>query len=440
MSVISITEHSTISYKGSQVKADTEVSKSCFDWLVKLSENEEKSFAAIKTKKQNLLKVANYVGVLQSPCGTTIEILPKTTSDTIEEHEKIKLREKLIELISISQRLPLESDPANLQTIKNPTLHEWLMGQFLQQLKQIVLRGLRFDYERIEEESRFIRGRLRIEKQLQQGPARQHLFQISHEIFSPNRAENRLLKTALEIVFKQTKTHWQLANELKHMMDDIPNSTNPDKDFLAWQNNRLMKAYDDIKTLCYLIIKKLNPTSQYGDFKGVSLLFPMEKLFEDYVGHCLQSLNLPNIKTKTQSASKHLCTHNDNGLFALKPDFLLTNNNNNKTVVLDAKWKLINDTQTEDEKKYGISQADLYQMFAYGHKYLNGQGKLFLIYPSHEKLQQDTELHPFVFEKGLPPEENLELYIVPCDWQEEATEALPRFFKNYLMHCLTNQT
>ena len=172
MSVISITEHSTISYKGSQVKADTEVSKSCFDWLVKLSEDEKKSFGAIKTKKQNLLKVANYVGVLQSPCGTTIEILPKTTSDTIEEHEKIKLREKLIELISISQRLPLESDPANLQTIKNPTLHEWLMGRFLQQLKQIVLRGLRFDYERIEEESRFIRGRLRIEKQLQQGPAR----------------------------------------------------------------------------------------------------------------------------------------------------------------------------------------------------------------------------------------------------------------------------
>ena len=233
-------------------------------------------------------------------------------------------------------------------------------------------------------------------------------------------------------MFKQTTTHWQLANELKHMMDDIPKSTNPDKDFLAWQNNRLMKAYDDIKTLCYLIIKKLNPTSQYGDFKGVSLLFPMEKLFEDYVGHCLQSLNLPNIHIKTQSASKHLCTHNKNALFALKPDFLLTNNK--KTVVLDAKWKLINDTQTEDEKKYRISQADLYQMFAYGHKYLKGQGQLFLIYPSHEKLKQDTELHPFVFE------EDLKLYVVPCDWQEQATEALPDSFKNYLMSCLTNQT
>lgn len=436
MSFISITEHSTISYKGSPVKADAEVSKSCFDWLVKLSESEEKSFAAIKSKKQSLLKIANYVGVLQSPCGTTIEILPKTTSDTIEEHEKIKLRKKLIELISISQRLPLENDPANLQTIKNPTLHEWLMGQFLQQLKQMVLRGLRFDYERIEEESRFIRGRLRIEKQLQQGPARQHLFQISHEIFSPNRAENRLLKSALEIVFKQTKIHWQLANELKHMMDEIPNSTNPDKDFLAWQNNRLMKAYDDIKTLCYLIIKKLNPTSQYGDFKGVSLLFPMEKLFEDYVGHCLQSLNLPNIKITTQSASKHLCTHNGNALFALKPDFLLTKNIKtvvldktveiDETVVLDAKWKLINDTLTDDEKKYGISQADFYQMFAYGHKYLNGQGKLFLIYPSNDKLAPNTQLPPFVFQTGL------ELYVVPCDWQEQATKALPAWFKEQI--------
>ncbi|WP_227695919.1 5-methylcytosine restriction system specificity protein McrC [Psychrobacter fulvigenes] len=33
-----------------------------------------------------------------------------------------------------------------------------------------------------------------------------------------------------------------------------------------------------------------------------------------------------------------------------------------------------------------MSQSDIYQMFAYGHKYLSGSGDLILIYPKHEKL------------------------------------------------------
>jgi len=47
--------------------------------------------------------------------------------------------------------------------------------------------------------------------------------------------------------------------------------------------------------------------------------------------------------------------------------------------VLDTKWKRLD--ASDREHKYGLSQADFYQLFAYGQKYLGGKGEMALIYP-----------------------------------------------------------
>lgn len=62
----------------------------------------------------------------------------------------------------------------------------------------------------------------------------------------------------------------------------------------------------------------------------------------------------------------------------LKPDLYIEN----KTI-LDTKWKIPNDS--EDEKKQGIAQSDLYQMFAYACKFKIYDIKL--VYPLCEKTQ-----------------------------------------------------
>lgn len=52
-------------------------------------------------------------------------------------------------------------------------------------------------------------------------------------------------------------------------------------------------------------------------------------------------------------------------------------------MILDTKWKIPNDS--EDEKKQGIAQSDLYQMFAYACKFKIYDIKL--VYPLCEKTQ-----------------------------------------------------
>jgi 5-methylcytosine-specific restriction enzyme subunit McrC len=57
--------------------------------------------------------------------------------------------------------------------------------------------------------------------------------------------------------------------------------------------------------------------------------------------------------------------------------------NNELIYILDTKWKLIYEKQTYDndieDNKKGISQSDMYQLFAYGKKYQ--VNKVVLIYP-----------------------------------------------------------
>ncbi len=73
MLIHTIREYDAISCEGS-----SPVSKTCFEWLEKNIYKEGKN-SPLKWVGYNKLKVKNYVGILQSPCGTVIEILPKAS-------------------------------------------------------------------------------------------------------------------------------------------------------------------------------------------------------------------------------------------------------------------------------------------------------------------------------------------------------------------------
>ena len=64
----------------------------------------------------------------------------------------------------------------------------------------------------------------------------------------------------------------------------------------------------------------------------------------------------------------------------------------------DAKWKLID--EHDRANKYGISQADMYQLHAYSTKILprTQQPEVWLIYPGHERF--GAPLPCFEFETG----------------------------------------
>jgi len=386
-----------------------QVSPSAFDWLCELSGRFNRSGASLlQIEGRRSLKWDSYVGVLETPCGTLLEILPK-------HHEQddclVKSRQLLRKLIQRALQLkPREASVASLELFDAP-LSEWVMGQFLAELDLLVKRGVRFDYQRVEEEQRFLRGQLNVVAQMRQPPGRQHHFQIRHDVFLPDRSENRLLKLALEQVGKSTQdaANWRLANELRAMLAEVPTSQQVSQDFRAWSRDRLMAHYQAIKPWCELILNQQMPIAVSGEWQGMSLLFPMEKLFECYVEGWLRQQLLPTAQLTSQTRHEYLCEHDKGRMFCLKPDLLI--DYSKQRWILDTKWKRVD--ARKPEKNYDLSQSDFYQLFAYGHKYCKETGvpKLVLIYPFWSGLTQ--ALPAFDYGQGMS------LWALPFDLEND---------------------
>ncbi|SMF44139.1 McrC family protein [Desulfovibrio gilichinskyi] len=391
------------------------VTPETFGWLAKLNQQWRSSTKPFSFANANSISVNSYVGFLQSPTGQTIEVLPKTRRTSPCEEDVVKDRHLLQNMLKEALNIkPRETDMASLKCMNTP-LHEWIITQFLIELTSLVRRGLCCDYHRVEEETRFIRGQLDIAKQSRQTPDKAGWFNVRHDVFNSNRVENHILKSALDIVLVLSKSseNWRLANALSHQLIELEPSSNPVQEFVFWQHGKLMQYYSAVKPWCELIIKKMNPNFQAGDFQGIALLFPMERLFESYVESSLRPSLAADMLLSPQPQYCHMVKHRPEGArkqewFQLKPDLFVTSES--YKAVLDAKWKLLDVSKDNGKDKYNLSQADFYQMFAYGHTYLEGHGEIMLIYPSYASFS--SPLPKFEFD------ENLTLWAVPFDLEK----------------------
>ncbi len=380
------------------------INAEAWDFLAKYAESDDKENRFLRFKSPTILKVQNFVGVISTPDGTQIEILPKI-NQIANKQSAGESRKVLADMLKVVFDLPfIKTTQADLQ-IKKQALPEVLIGWFLQSANEIIKRGIRRDYNRIEAHEPFLKGQLQTAKQFNEPPHKQHLFHIEYDIFSPNRAENRLIHSALLQVLKWSKNtkNQRLAKHFLHLFDEVALSNNYKNDFAKWSKSRDMNYYQSILPWLKLILNQQSPFALNDKNAGISFLFPMEVLFEKYVAKILVKRLLKGYKLREQISRKYLS--NKPKAFLLKPDIGIYKNDE-LLYILDTKWKLIDENKTYendkiDEKK-GISQSDMYQLFAYGKKY-NVQ-KLALIYPQWSGFESDFE---FEFD------EDLHLRIVP---------------------------
>ena len=97
----------------------------------------------------------------------------------------------------------------------------------------------------------------------------------------------------------------------------------------------------------------------------------MNALFESYVGNFIKK---KYADVSLQHSEKHLVENPKS--FKLRPDIFLKDK-----FIADTKWKIIS-------SKDDISQADLYQLYAYGKKH--ECDRLHLIYPKIDDIRQKT--------------------------------------------------
>lgn len=253
-----------------------------------------------------------------------------------------------------------------------------------------------------------LRGKLMMASHLRQNLFRADRFFTQFDEFTPNRPENRLLHTALHNVMRLTTSqeNQKLSRELAFVFADVPLSNQPSVDFQLVRNDRSMGHYDGALAWARLILGNESPMTGSGSHVAPSLLFPMEALFEAFVAKHLQKQVASGFVLKTQAHSHYLVRHQEQNWFRLKPDLLIHNGHANR-LVLDTKWKLLDGVKANGSDKYGLSQADFYQLHAYGQSYLDGDGILALIYPKTPAFDQPLPVFKF------PKSQGLELWVLP---------------------------
>lgn len=159
--------------------------------------------------------------------------------------------------------------------------------------------------------------------------------------------------------------------------NEVNASTNYDLDFSKIKTNR-SKEYDILMIWSKIFLYNKSFTTFSGSTTSRALLFPMEKVFESYVAQKLKDeLIMKSWNISTQDRKYYLF---DKPLkFSLRPDIVIRKPlENNSTIVLDTKWKILNKSEN-----YGISQGDMYQMYVYSKKYK--AQIIWVLYPWNEE-------------------------------------------------------
>lgn len=394
--MITVTEYAELqSYDSTAISGLKKryVSQETLDWLIDNYQNwssEEEDEPILTDLKKNSFKLGAYVGYIQSPYNDEkIQILPKIEIGNTSEMESKEILKKMLEVVyDLNAR---ELSFADLDHQQLP-LHEWIIIQFLNELEQLLHIGLKRDYELVQESQPFIKGRLLMAQQMRKGPGKEAIFDLEYDEFLLNGVENRLINTALQIVLEITQNDDSLlrAHDFSALLAMIPVSSNPIEELNSWRVDRLLAPYWGIKPWCEIILTHLRPSFQQGLYRGVALLFSMPHLFEEYVAQLLKKEFGKTLHI--QPSQRSLLQHQPlqaklQDWFRLEPD-LAIKQQQNYHIILDTKWKLIHQLKNTSKDKYYISQADLYQMLAYGQNYLNGIGTLILIYPCHAHFNQ----------------------------------------------------
>ncbi|EHQ0818946.1 restriction endonuclease [Campylobacter lari] len=374
-------------------------------------------------KNKNTLKAKNYVGIIQTKSGV-LEILPKCTDlekykekkDNFLNISKKKLdnayiindknefanfsyfqdckilknikikkwyslkeinfnpKTLLINMLKTLKNSPFKnSNISSLQVSKMP-LFEAFITMFLDEFDSVYKKGLMRSYVSSEENRAFLKGKLLFNEHIKSNLIHKERFFTSSDEFVLDIAPNCLIKSTLNFLKSKTSLNKFKIIKAMQMLDEVEFSKNYEKDF-SFKISRHFDYYENILSWCKVFLQNQSFAPYKGKNEAFALLFPMEKLFENYVAYMFKLAN-PSENIKTQSSRKYLISKNDEKCFMLKPDLYIENK-----MILDTKWKIPDDS--EDEKKHGISQSDLYQMFAYANKYEIKE--IYLIYPLCER-------------------------------------------------------
>ncbi len=327
------------------------------------------------------LTARQLVGVIAAP-GCSLEILPKL--DPHDAEDDATIRRRLVHMLDVALGLGLGEGAAATMARQNESLLDILIRLFADRLLAEARRGLPRAYLAQETDLPALRGRLDVVRQFTQHAVRPDRLACRFDALSPDIALMQVMKTCVTVLRRHARAveTQRRLDELRFLLADI---IHVEPRSLPWGSvriDRTNRRWETLYGLARLFLKRdwqaTHHDAQAG--QGISLLFPMNELFEAYVAALLvKALRGSGLTVDAQGGRLFCLIEEGEGggkLFQTKPD-LQIKRGSETVLVIDTKWKRIG--HDPEDRKHGVSQGDVYQMMAYGRLYECRE--LMLLYP-----------------------------------------------------------
>lgn len=320
------------------------------------------------------IKAADYVGILRLADGSCIELLPKVAG--IRRGAVAENREVLYKMLSAYCDIPYEGRAAEAENGSGSenTFLEFFISVFVRECMKIIKSGLLSGYESIEENTTQVKGSILFAENNRRNLVHRERLYVRHDEFTPDRVENRLMKSAASVMTKLSGNHQNVQNLKKIMaiLDEVRFSENYDADFAKCVNARNTKKYNTVLNICRLFLRSKKNAEYSGKFVSYALLFPMEELFRAYISRLVKD-EMRGKTVRTKISGLYLCEEQQ--CFGVSPDIVVCDELNHVELVIVTRWKLV-------ETLMDVDPNDIYALFAYGKRL--GCTKTALIFPENE--------------------------------------------------------
>ena len=354
----------------------------------------------------DIISVSNYVGLIQMHSGYQIQVLPKIDFGDSQVDDKEKTKRVFLRMLRSMRDFPSKVfNEANLK-MDRMTLYEIFINMYLQEVRMLVKHGIKSAYIAREDNLNFFKGKLVVNDQIKRNITHQERFYVHYDEYLVDRAENRLIKATL-LKLQGITASAENQKEIRQLLtafEMVRPSMNYQKDFSRVVIDRNTKDYEMLMRWSRVFLLNKSFTTFSGGYNARALLFPMEKVFESYVARQLKKV-LADMDWKISTQDRGYYLFDSPRQFALRPDIVITKDDGS-VVILDTKWKSLVDNPRIN---YGISQADMYQMYAYAKKYENKRGtpEVWLLYPVTNEMRGHSEIS-FYSDDGV----NVRVYFV----------------------------
>ena len=283
-----------------------------------------------------------------------IEVLPKLATDTEPAHHD-DWRNLLLDMLLRVGQIKFRKTAQAVTSTRN-TILDIILWHYLTELEQAIHQGLIKRYRVAQGNLFALKGKLLFNHQMRHNLVHAERFYTAHTRYDFDHALNQLLAAALTLVPSLTH-NLALKNSVAQLalamppISEVPNPAALADKIVA---DRKSAPFTSLITLARLIVERHHPNLSTGGQETFSLMFDMNTLFEEWLRVELNAIAGVTASKKRLPFFDFPLGKSLHG----EPDLVVRHQN--RTYVLDAKWKRVDSYDH-------VSIDDLRQIYTYLH-------------------------------------------------------------------------